>query len=222
MRGLDSVPLKPPALTLHPPFTTSAAQTPFLELYVTLERTRAEEGKFILEEPVEGAPLTAAVLFTEVEAPEGGPPETAVTLRLSYLLPKVLHEFAGRVAVYADVDTKLEASMARMKEFIEAADLDAVAEGREADWALIREGFAEQRALREAAAAAEEAAAAEAQAAAARGEAGGAAPASDEEAESESEVDEPRAGAAEAAEAAAAEAPKKRRARKPKAEPADG
>ncbi len=189
---------------------------------MTLERTRAEEGKFILEEPVEGAPLTAAVLFTEVEAPEGAPPETAVTLRLSYLLPKVLHEFAGRVAVYADVDAKLEASMARMREFVEAADLDAVAEGREADWALIRGGFAEQRALRSAAAAAEGAAEAAAGAAAARGAAGGAAPASEGGAAGGSEADEPRVGAGAAAEAAAGAAPKKRRARKPKAEPADG
>ena len=58
------------------------ATTPFLELYVTLERTKEEVNKYILEEPVEGLPLVAAVLFQEGE--EGG---TVVTLRISYLLP---------------------------------------------------------------------------------------------------------------------------------------
>jgi hypothetical protein len=48
----------------------SAATTPFLELYVTLERTKEELNKFILEEPVEGMPLVAAVLFTPGRVPE--------------------------------------------------------------------------------------------------------------------------------------------------------
>jgi len=69
-----------------------AASTPFLELYVTLERTKEELNKYILEEPVEGFPLVAAVLFQEGdEGDEGQQSGTTVTLRLSYLLPSELN-----------------------------------------------------------------------------------------------------------------------------------
>ncbi len=49
---------------------------------MTLARTGWEEGAYIVEEPVEGMPLVAAVLFDEGD--EGG---TDVTFRLSYQLP---------------------------------------------------------------------------------------------------------------------------------------
>lgn len=59
------------------------ALTPFLELYTTLERTRSEVDKYIVEEPVEGMPLVAAALFQEADGGSGA----VVTLRISYLLP---------------------------------------------------------------------------------------------------------------------------------------
>jgi hypothetical protein len=61
--------------------------TPWLELYVALRRT-AEAGKYILEEPIDGAPIVAAVLFQEGEGEAGAPPATNVVLRVSYLLPR--------------------------------------------------------------------------------------------------------------------------------------
>lgn len=71
--------------------TTPAATTPFLELYVTLERTEAQQDKYILEEPVEGLPLVAAVLFQEGDASESSDKQggVTVTLRISYLLPSM-------------------------------------------------------------------------------------------------------------------------------------
>ncbi len=63
-------------------YCVPAASTPFLELFVTLERTECEENKHIMEEPVGGAPLVAAVLFEEQ-----GPEATLVRLRISYQLP---------------------------------------------------------------------------------------------------------------------------------------
>lgn len=45
-------------------------------------RTADEENKHILEEPVGGAPIVAAVLFEEQ-----GPGATLVKFRCSYLLP---------------------------------------------------------------------------------------------------------------------------------------
>lgn len=104
------------------------AMTPWLELYVALERTHAEENKYIVEEPVDGAPIVAAALFQEAE---GEPEATLVTLRISYLLPRVLYEFAGTMAVYGDVDRKLQRCMGRMKEWVEACDFEA----RQADTA---------------------------------------------------------------------------------------
>ncbi|KAI7836021.1 hypothetical protein COHA_010105 [Chlorella ohadii] len=98
------------------------AMTPWLELYVALERTHAEPNKYIVEEPVDGAPIVAAVLFQEAE---GEPAATLVTLRISYLLPRVLYEFAGTMAVYGDVDRKLQRCMDRMKEWVEACDFQA-------------------------------------------------------------------------------------------------
>eukprot|EP00887_Chlorella_sp_A99_P007333 scaffold2.g7333.t1 len=107
-----------------------------------------EVNKYILEEPYEGMPLVAAVLFQRADAVQGewiGEEEeeeeeegeededeeeelgealtgTLVTLRMQYLLPtEVLHEFAGEVAVYGDVDGKLEAAMAAMKAWVEQA-----------------------------------------------------------------------------------------------------
>ncbi|GAB4820294.1 hypothetical protein N2152v2_007340 [Parachlorella kessleri] len=134
------------------------ASTPFLELFVTLERTECEENKHIMEEPVGGAPLVAAVLFEEQ-----GPQATLVRLRISYQLPEVLRDFAGQMAVWGDVDRKLQASMARMALFVEAADLAALQEQRARDWQLVEEGFPEDRRLREEAWAAEEARVAELQ-----------------------------------------------------------
>ncbi|PRW20274.1 cyclase dehydrase [Chlorella sorokiniana] len=104
------------------------AMTPWLELYVALERTHAEQNKYIVEEPVDGAPIVAAVLFQEAE---GEPAATLVTLRISYLLPRVLYEFAGTMAVYGDVDRKLQRCMDRMKDWVEACDVAA----RQADTA---------------------------------------------------------------------------------------
>lgn len=123
------------------------ATTPFLELYVTLERTQEEENKYILEEPVEGFPLVAAVLFTERESHQGD--GTLVTLRLSYLLPKVLHEFAGQLAVYGDVNRKLEKCMEKMKSVIEAVDMDALEEMQRENEEEIKASFVEQRKLKE-------------------------------------------------------------------------
>lgn len=57
--------------------------TPWLQLYVALRRTQAEPNKYLVEEPEDGAPLVAAVLFQE-----DGPAATLVTLRISYLLPR--------------------------------------------------------------------------------------------------------------------------------------
>ena len=37
--------------------------TPRQQLYVALQRTEAEVDKHLVEEPVDGAPLVAAVLF---------------------------------------------------------------------------------------------------------------------------------------------------------------
>jgi uncharacterized membrane protein len=125
------------------------ATTPFLELYVTLDRTQEEENKYILEEPVEGFPLVAAVLFTEdvggedVGGEDGG--GTIVTLRVSYLLPKVLHEFAGQLAVYGDVNRKLETCMEKMKSVVEAVDMQVLEEMKKENEEEIKAGFVEQR-----------------------------------------------------------------------------
>ncbi|PSC70811.1 cyclase dehydrase [Micractinium conductrix] len=110
------------------------AMTPWLQLYVALRRTQAEKNKYILEEPVDGAPLVAAVLFQEDDG-RGG---TLVTLRISYLLPRVLAEYAGQIAVYGDVDRKLQGCMARMKEVVEEADCVAAAAEGAAAMAQIR------------------------------------------------------------------------------------
>lgn len=117
------------------------ATTPFLELYVTLERTQEEVNKYILEEPVEGFPLVAAVLFHA----EDDVPQTTVTLRISYLLPKVLHEFAGQMAVYADVNKKLEKCMEKMKSVIEAVDMDVLEEIQKENEQQIKANFMEAR-----------------------------------------------------------------------------
>lgn len=129
------------------PFLLSAT-TPFLELYVTLERTQEEVNKYILEEPVEGFPLVSAVLFQEGDESAGESSGTTVTLRMSYLLPKILQEFAGQMAVYGDVDRKLQKCMAKMKDFAEGinvAELEAVRRENEEQ---IRANFAEQRVLK--------------------------------------------------------------------------
>lgn len=117
------------------------ATTPFLELYVTLERTQEEVNKYILEEPVEGFPLVAAVLFHAEE----GETRTTVTLRLSYLLPKVLQEFAGQMAVYADVNKKLERCMEKMKSVVEAVDMDVLEEIQKENEQQIKANFVEAR-----------------------------------------------------------------------------
>lgn len=125
------------------------ATTPFLELYVTLDRTQQEENKYILEEPVEGLPLVAAVLFQEGdEEAGGGGGGTTVTLRLSYLLPTILKEFAGQLAVYGDVDKKLQKSMVKMKAFTEGIDLTTLDQVNKENEEQIRANFAEQRVLK--------------------------------------------------------------------------
>ena len=50
----------------------------------------------------------------------------------------MLLEYAGSLAVYGDVDRKLAAGMARMKQWCEAADWGVVSEARREDWADIR------------------------------------------------------------------------------------
>lgn len=118
---------------------------------MTLERTKAEANKYIIEEPVEGLPLVAAVLFQEGYESEDGSDEvprsggTTVTLRISYLLPKVLYEFAGQLAVYADVDKKLTNCMRRMKAFIEGTDLTELDEVMKENEAVIKANFAAQK-----------------------------------------------------------------------------
>lgn len=124
------------------------ATTPFLELYVTLERTQEEKNKFILEEPVEGLPLVGAVLFQEGDEDTPGTGGTTVTLRLSYLLPKVLYEFAGQMAVYADVDKKLHACMEKMKSFVESVDMNVLSEIQKENEAKITSNFQQQRELK--------------------------------------------------------------------------
>ncbi|KAL6777899.1 hypothetical protein ACKKBG_A16130 [Auxenochlorella protothecoides x Auxenochlorella symbiontica] len=138
------------------------ARTPYLEFYTTFKRTEAEPNRCILEEPVEGTPLVIAVLFQTVEEAraqasasgtvsnvlEGKEGGTVVTLRISYQLAVVLDEFAGQLAVYADVEEKLKACMVRMAAFIENVDEAALAECRGQDQTLITDGFPEQRARR--------------------------------------------------------------------------
>lgn len=115
------------------------AMTPWLELYVALRRTKAEVNKYIVEEPEDGAPIVAAALFQEAE----GGASTLVTLRVSYLLPRVLLEYAGQMAVYGDVDRKLSKCMARMKACIEGSDGAAALASGQANMAAIREGLPE-------------------------------------------------------------------------------
>ena len=123
------------------------ATTPFLELYVTLDRTQEEENKYILEEPVEGFPLVAAVLFTKERDDDAA--ATLVTLRVSYLLPKVLHEFAGQLAVYGDVNRKLEKCMEKMKGVVEAVDMNVLEEMQRENEEEIKASFVEQRKKKE-------------------------------------------------------------------------
>jgi uncharacterized membrane protein len=118
------------------------ATTPFLELYVTLERTEEKVNKYILEEPVEGFPLVAAVLF---HSDGDDDPATTITLRISYLLPKVLHEFAGRMAVYGDVNKKLQKCMDKMKHVVEAVDMDVLDEIQKDNEQVIKENFEQER-----------------------------------------------------------------------------
>ncbi|KAL4451345.1 hypothetical protein ABPG77_009417 [Micractinium sp. CCAP 211/92] len=115
------------------------AMTPWLELYVALRRTKAEVDKYIVEEPQDGAPIVAAALFQEAE----GGAATLVTLRVSYLLPRVLLEYAGQMAVYGDVDRKLSKCMARMKECIEGSDSAAALASGQANMAAIRQDLPE-------------------------------------------------------------------------------
>lgn len=128
------------------------ALTPYLELYLTLGRSKDEENKYIVEEPVEGMPLVAAVLFQEdggktdnTDSSTSGSGSTIVTLRIGYQLPKVLYEFAGKLAVYADVDEKLRVAMKKMKGFAEGVDPAIVANMAQEAEAQITQGFIEQR-----------------------------------------------------------------------------
>ena len=120
------------------------AATPFLELFVTMQRTHEKENKYILEEPVEGTPLMVGVLFQD----DGdSPASTLVTLRVAYQLPKVLYEFAGKLAVYADVEEKLQHSMLEMKSFVERLGEQEALQISEEDEANIANNFKVQRKL---------------------------------------------------------------------------
>lgn len=183
-RPLHRVPTAPACTPSPSPLST--AMTPWLELVVVLRRTQEEKDKYIVEEPVEGAPIVFAALFTE-----DGPGATAVTLRVSYLLPReplaalpavacsptpllagwlwgrsvtravpltpssraalptlattptgVLHEFAGAMAVYGDVDRKLGRCMAGMAAWIEERPFAEAHAAGEARMAEIWEGEA--------------------------------------------------------------------------------
>lgn len=57
----------------------------------------------------------------------------------------VLDEFAGQLAVYADVEEKLKACMVRMAAFIENVDEAALAECRGQDQTLITDGEGNQK-----------------------------------------------------------------------------
>ena len=67
---------------------------------------------------------------------------------MSYLLPKILQEFAGQMAVYADVDKKLTKCMQKMKDLAEGVDVEELEAARRDNEAQIRENFAEQRVLK--------------------------------------------------------------------------
>ncbi|EFN50851.1 hypothetical protein CHLNCDRAFT_141763 [Chlorella variabilis] len=122
------------------------AMTPWLELYVALRRTQAERDKYFVEEPEDGAPLVAAVLFQEEE----GSAATLVTLRVSYLLPRGWFEFAGQLVVYGDVDRKLTRCRVRMKEWVESVeDVQEKWAAAAANMADIRAGLPEHRKLQQ-------------------------------------------------------------------------
>ena len=96
---------------------------------------------------MEGFPLVAAVLFTKERDDDAA--ATLVTLRVSYLLPKVLHEFAGQLAVYGDVNRKLEKCMEKMKGVVEAVDMNVLEEMQRENEEEIKASFVEQRKKKE-------------------------------------------------------------------------
>lgn len=105
------------------------ANTPMIELYTTLSRFQVQRDEQILEESVDGMDFVAGVLFADAEGRSG----TTVTLRLGYYLPEQLNEFVGALPVYGDVNDILEASMLRMKDFVENTDLKEIQQQREAE-----------------------------------------------------------------------------------------
>ncbi|KAK2079286.1 hypothetical protein QBZ16_002977 [Prototheca wickerhamii] len=126
------------------------AKSPFLELYTTFRRTEEEPLVHILEEPVEGTPLVVAALFARAAAPDHDPAQqTVVTLRVSYLLATVLKEYAGELAVYADVQEKLKRSMERMAAFVEQVDEEELRRLRGEDKEMIAREFPKQRRRRQ-------------------------------------------------------------------------
>ncbi len=69
------------------------------------------------------------------------PHSRPLTLPAAALLPAgVLHEYAGQMAVFADVNRKLGKSMERMIEWVEDVDFEAATAAAEQGMASIREG----------------------------------------------------------------------------------
>lgn len=64
------------------------------------------------------------------------------------LLAEVLQEFAGQLAVYGDVDKKLQKSMNKMKSVVESVDIEALEKMRRENEDQIRANFAEQREMK--------------------------------------------------------------------------
>jgi hypothetical protein len=64
------------------------------------------------------------------------------------LLAEVLHEFAGRVAVYGDIDQKLAACMVSMKTFLETVPVDELERIKTEDAKKMQQGFEMERQMR--------------------------------------------------------------------------
>lgn len=80
---------------------------PALEIRWTEGRTEIKEGEMIVFKTVEGAPVAGQVEFRDAQG--GDAQATEVTLKVQYLLPTVLGEHVGHLAVRTDVTRKLTA-----------------------------------------------------------------------------------------------------------------
>lgn len=63
----------------------------------------------------------------------------------------MLYEFAGQLAVYGDVDKKLQASMEKMKSVVEAVDMNALEAMQKENEEKIKANFMAQREKKQAA-----------------------------------------------------------------------